>query len=211
MNIALFGATGKTGSIILQKLIEQEAGISVLVRLPSKLGDLPLNIKIIEGSILDSDKVYQTIEGCDAVICVVGHVKGTSENMQRDGIKNIIAAMDKLKAKRLVTLTGSGVFTKGDSASLFDKIMRFMVKTITPSRFNDGANMSEIIKQSNLDWVIVRAPLITNEKAKDLFQVFETLLPNKPAFRIGRDDLAEFIIGNLEMDDYIRKMPVVSY
>jgi len=211
MRIALFGATGKTGKVLLKKLLIKEYEVKALVRNPSKLENYYSKVSIIKGDILDPSSVDNTIKECDVIICVVGHVKGTPNNMQLDGMKNIITSMSKNNIKKLITLTGAGVFTKGDNPSFFDKIMQLLLKIISFSRFKDGANMVNEIKETNLDWIVIRAPFITNEKAKNKFSIYNNLESNKPATRISREDLVDFILENITSKEYVRKLPVITY
>ena len=88
--IALFGATGSTGSEFLKLALGAGHSIKALVRTPSKLEEIMMKnnenehssdtsswkqqegLTIIQGSIEDEDKVRETVQDADYVISMIG-------------------------------------------------------------------------------------------------------------------------------------------
>jgi len=78
MNILIVGATGATGRLLTEELLNRGQLVKVIVRSPDKL---PVgirnhdNLSVIHASILDlSDaKLNQHVKGCDAVASCLGH------------------------------------------------------------------------------------------------------------------------------------------
>jgi putative NADH-flavin reductase len=66
MKILLFGATGRTGKLILQKTLKDGHEVTAIVRDPSKLNGT--NANIIQGTPYDKETVQKAINNCDAVI-----------------------------------------------------------------------------------------------------------------------------------------------
>ena len=66
--ILLFGATGRTGSIILQYALTKGYAVTALVRNPGKLTVKHDHLSVIQGLPTDFDDVRQAMIGCDAVI-----------------------------------------------------------------------------------------------------------------------------------------------
>ena len=78
MNILIVGASGATGQLLAQELLNRGQTIKVIVRSPDKL---PITIRnhdnssVIHASVLDlSDaELAQHVKGCDAVASCLGH------------------------------------------------------------------------------------------------------------------------------------------
>ena len=83
--------------------------------------------------------------------------------------------------------------------------MPFIVKNI----YEDKTRQEEAIKQSNLDWVIVRPAKLTDEPAKGEYRVY--VGGSYTATKISREDVAAFMLAQLTDNTYVRKMPVISY
>jgi putative NADH-flavin reductase len=210
--IALFGATGKTGRLLLKKLLERNFTVKVLVRSPEKLNLYLPNLVVNKGDVLNIADVFETIRDADAVISVIGHVKGCPPDLQTQAIKNILSAMNQEGIKRLIDLSGSGVKVPGDHPKLPDKILVFMMKNLLGKairdRFIDGENHVQLISQSDADWTVIRSPVILARLAKRRIEA--GFVGSIPGFSITFDDLTEFILKTLEENSYIRQYPYVT-
>ena len=77
--VLLVGGTGRTGSRVLQQLLDRGIAVRAVVRsvarLPPDVADNP-NLSVIEASLLSlpDDDLRQQLTGCDAVISCLGHV-----------------------------------------------------------------------------------------------------------------------------------------
>lgn len=170
--IALFGATGQTGKHVLKLAVEQGYQVKALVRNPDKLEFHHEFLEVIKGDILNLSDVEQTINGCDFVISVFGHVKGSPEWLQKGGTVNIIAAMKKYGLEKIISLSGGGLpFPEKDEPKFVDKIIRFIMKVAVPKILNDAIAHHKVLEQSGLKWIIVRGPRLTNEPAKGSYKV----------------------------------------
>jgi len=78
MNYLIVGATGATGKLLAEQLLERGHFVKVIVRSPEKLPETVRNHKnlsVIRASVLDlSDaEMAQHVKGCDAVASCLGH------------------------------------------------------------------------------------------------------------------------------------------
>ena len=84
MNILIVGATGATGRLLTEELLNRGQFVKVIVRSPDKLPAAIRNhdnLSVIHASILDLNdaELAQHVKGCDAVASCLGHnlnVKG---------------------------------------------------------------------------------------------------------------------------------------
>ena len=78
MNVLIVGATGTTGRLLTEQLLERGHFVKVIVRTPEKLPEAVRNhdnLTIIRAAVLDlSDaEMAQHVHGCDAVPSCLGH------------------------------------------------------------------------------------------------------------------------------------------
>lgn len=208
--IALFGASGQSGQQFLTKALAKGYIIKALVRNPESFAQQSVNLTVIKGDILNAADVTQTIKGCDVVVSLFGHVKDSPEWLQTNGTKNIVEAMKQHGIKKIVSLSGGGLpFPAKDQPKFADKLIRTIMKIVVPKILNDAAAHHQVLEKSKLDWIIVRAPRLNNDAPKGTYRV--GWVGVNASTKISRADLADFIIMQVESNDFVGQMPFVSY
>lgn len=208
--IALFGASGKTGQHFLEQALAEGHQIKALVRSPEKITQKSAHLQLIVGDILDLDSVRETVKGCDLVVSLFGHVKGSPEWLQTQGTEHAILAMREFGLNRIISLSGGGLpFPEKDQPKFADKLIRFVMKTFVPKILNDAIRHAEVLEESGLDWVIVRGPRLTDGPQKGHYRV--GWVGVNASSSISRADLADFILGLVGSGKHSQEMPFVSY
>ncbi|NIP23956.1 MAG: NAD(P)H-binding protein [Phycisphaerae bacterium] len=69
-------------------------------------------------------------------------------------------------------------------------------------------DVSEMVKESGLDWTLARAPRLINKLATD--NLYIGPLNSKMRPTLSREDYANFMIDQVDMDTYIGQTPVIS-
>lgn len=208
--IALIGATGKTGQQFLEQALAKGYTVKALVRNPDKIGQKSHLLELVKGDVLDYNTVNKTIEDCDLVVSLFGHVKASPEWLHTNGTENIIKAMKHNGLTKIISLSGGGLpFPEKDQPKFPDKMIRFIMKLSVPKVLNDAIRHAEVLKNSGLDWVIVRGPRLTDGEKKGNYRI-EWVGVNAST-SISRADLADFIVGLVESSKFDRQMPFVSY
>ncbi|MFN6945996.1 MAG: NAD(P)-dependent oxidoreductase [Cytophagaceae bacterium] len=210
--ISVFGATGKTGVPFVKQALEKGYFVRALVRKPGKVKFTNPNLLLIKGDVLDPTKVNEVISGSDAVVSLLGHVKDSPEDLQVKAIKNIIQAMEMAGVTRLISVTGGGVRDpQNDQPGFMDKLIVYIMKNLAGkgarAALLDGRAHAEMIRQSGLDWTIVRGPMLTDDPAKGNYQV--GYVGKLKGFKLTRADLASFILVEIEKNSFIKKMPFI--
>lgn len=209
--IALFGASGQSGMEFLKIALEHNFSLKALVRNPENFsGAGRQELEIVKGDVLNMDDVEKTIEGCDVVVSLFGHVKGSPEWLQTNGTKNILTAMEKVGVEKIISLSGGGVpYPEKDEPKFLDNMIRFIMKIAVPKVLNDAIEHHQVLKKSNAKWIVVRAPRLTNEVKKGSYRV--GWVGVNGSTKISRADLADFILKQVDDDQYLFQMPFVSY
>lgn len=211
MNVVIFGATGGTGRELVKQSLAKSYIVTAFVRDLAKLDIRSVNLKAAVGNATDYSAVARAIKNQDAVLCALG----ASNSLKHapaliEGVRNIVRAMKQNKLKRLVYLSVLGVGESRQQLSLF---VRYIVVPLILSKVvADHEAKENIIKQSDLDWTIVRPPRLTNGRHTGTYRHGEHIKANSiiPA-SISRADVTEFMISQLTDDCYLRKMPAIMY
>jgi putative NADH-flavin reductase len=163
---------------------------------------------VIAGDVLDSDAVAETILGSDAVISVFGQVKGSPLQVQTEGTRLIVEQMQAQGLTRIVSLSGGGLRDPHDRPKAADHVIRFLLKTLSGRVLADAEGHLRVLEQSGLDWTVVRGPRLTEKPGTGSYRLGWVGLDT--GIEISRDDLADFIVTQIDDDRFVRAMPFVS-
>lgn len=207
--IALFGATGKTGSRVLNQALAQGLKVRALVRDPDKMSVANDRLTVIEGDVRDARSVERVVAGADVVLSVFGHVKGSPDDLQAHGTRLILEAMQRHGVTRIVTLSGGGLHAEGkDEPKLPDRIIRGLLKLLSGRVLKDAEAHLALLQQSGMEWTVVRGPRLTEEPGTGSYGV--GWVGGDSTTKISRDDLAEFLLTQIDDRQYVHEMPFVS-
>jgi putative NADH-flavin reductase len=121
------------------------------------------------------------------------------------GTRNIVAAMQKFGVKRFICESSLGVGdSKGQLGLLYTYIL---IPILLRGLFADKEVQEKIIKDSALDWVIVRPAALTNEPKTGHYDHGESIGDRVRTRKISRADVAEFMLKQLTSNEYLHKTP----
>ena len=207
--IALFGGTGRTGQLVLDRALANGHRVRALVREPGKLPVRTDALAVVVGEALDPAAVRQTIAGADAVLSLVGQVRDAPRTLQTESTRLIVSSMTQQKLSRLVTLSGGALRDEVfDSPDLADRVIRFLLKRMAGHVLADAEGHLAVLQASSLDWTVVRAPIIRNRRAKGRYHVGYVGVGTSTT--ISRADLADFIVTQIEDRRFVHRMPFVT-
>ena len=208
MNLAIFGASGRTGRPLVEQALAAGHTVQALVRDPAKLPISNERLTVIQGDALDPQAVERTVDGADTVLSALGQTKGSPKNTQTVATQNILAAMKQHGLRRLVSLTGAGVQAPQDKPKLIDRFIKLALQTLAVDVLRDAEGHAELIRSSDLEWVIVRGPMLNDGPHTGKYRVGWVGVNTSP--RIARADLADFMLKQTTDRTYLRQAPMVS-
>src|ERR687890_676509 len=170
MKVLIIGATGATGQILMREALAQGHEVTALARNPSALAPEDHRLRVLQGNALDVSSMEAAVVGQDAVLLALGTRSSRPTTLFSESTHNVIGAMDKHGVRRLVCITGIGAGdSKGHVGFLYDRIIRpFVVRNV----YEEKERQEEAIKQSDLDWVLVRPARVTDKRATGEYKVF---------------------------------------
>jgi nucleoside-diphosphate-sugar epimerase len=134
--ILLTGATGFLGGFVLQELLEKGHDVTCFVRKTSNIDSIKkLNVDYVYGELEDNKSFYEALEGKDALINIASLGFGHASN--------IVNACEEMKVKRTIFVSTTGIFTK-----------------LNPDSKGIRLEAERLIKESNLDYTIIRPTMI---------------------------------------------------
>jgi len=208
MNVLLFGATGPTGKLITDYLLENNHVVTCFVRNPGKIMATGKSVCVVKGSILDQGAIEQALAGIDIVISALGTKPTFTDTTMSDATNCIVRAMEKTGVKRIIMISTLGIKeTTGMMGFFFTQVLQ---ATLLKNNFAEKAKQEDILQKSNLDWIAVRPAVLTNGPRTGKYKAgFAT--NEKITAKISRADVADFIVKNVASTKYNR-MPVnLSY
>ena len=142
------GGSGFVGTNVLEQLVAAGIEVSALARDGTVSVDSPL-ISVTKGGLFDADALRAAMDGCDAVIHLVGIIfekpeKGvTFERVHVEGTRAVLDAMAATGVKRLVHMSALGA--RPDAVSEYHK-----------TKFE----AESLVRQADVAWTIFRPSMI---------------------------------------------------
>lgn len=126
-----------------------------------------------------------------------------------EGTRTIVKAMEASGVKRFVCESSLGV---GDSRWRLGIVHNLIaIPLFLRNVFADKEVQEKIIKESGLDWVIVRPSVLTNGPRRSVYRAGSGIGNWFIPTRISRADVAEFMLKQVTDDSYLRKTPSLAY
>lgn len=208
MNVLVFGASGATGREVVKQALDRGYAVSAFVRHPDKFEIRHANLTLVTGDVTDYASVERAVSGSDAVASALGSGNSLgSHPALSDGIGNILRAMEQAEVSRFVYLSMLGV---GDSGKQLGFVDRYIVlPLLLRNVMRDHEREEGLIKQSTLDWVVVRPPRLTNGPYTGRYRSGEDVRDRTLLASISRADVADFMVKQLTDDRYVHRTPAV--
>ncbi|MGH3675717.1 MAG: NAD(P)-dependent oxidoreductase [Mycobacterium sp.] len=159
MKLAIFGANGQTGRLATALALNAGHEVVAVTRRPREFPLAGPGLTVAEADVRDASAVRSLVAGVNAVVSTLG-VTFTREPVDTYsvGTGNIVAAMRTAKTRRLVVVSSTAAYpTRRRRAPLTLRLVEpILTKTIGKTVYDDFRRMETIVRDSDLDWTIVR-------------------------------------------------------
>lgn len=209
MKVLVIGSTGRLGSRVVNAALAAGHEVTALARDPSAIDVAGREgLRVVRGDVLDVASLEAALEGQDAAVSCLGPRKRSEKSLRTEGMRNIIAAADAAGVRRLVALSAFGV---GDSLAHLRRTTFVFSRIILPvflkAQFEDMARMEDLVRETELESVIVRPSALTDKPATRAVKVAAET--EKAGSAIPFADVADFMVQCLEGDRYVGSAPVI--
>jgi putative NADH-flavin reductase len=189
-----------------------EAGhqVRALARSAAAIGFSDPKLEKVRGDALISKDIEEALNGINVVIQTLGVSLGDLFRRVRlfsDATRVLVSAMESAAVKRLICVTGFGA---GDSHESISCLQLLPFRLVFGRAYDDKGVQERLIKNSSLDWTIVRPGVLTSGRQTGRYKILD-----KPSQwrhgMISRSDVAEFLVRQIEERTYVHKAPVLVY
>lgn len=203
--MALFGATGRTGRVLVAQALDRGHQVTALVR---SLDRLPIDhpaLTKVQMREPDPQALSVDLKGADAVVSVLnGSVRAGSP--AATWTRAALTAMTECGIRRLVVTSAAPIPLRGGPAPLPYRL----VGSIFRDSHRDLAAMESVVHSSGADWTIVRPPRLTNGPRTGRYR--REVGGNVPrGLSISRADLAGAILRLIDDPAVVRQGVGVAY
>ena len=108
MKVLVLGANGRTGGLVVAYAVANDHEVTVLVRRAGR--SYGPGVRVIEGDALNAMDMLRAMQRQDAVVeCIGGTAPWRFQTLERDVMRNIVAAMKEARTTRLLVVSALGV------------------------------------------------------------------------------------------------------
>lgn len=206
--IAVFGATGLTGGLVVRHALDQGREVVALVRDPGRLALRHPNLRVIGGSPTLAADVERCVQGADAVIhClgIGGKGNGQPTTLVSDSVRLVLAAMQGHGVARIVCMSNVGAGGSGTWLAhriVIPLFLRWLIPII-----EDKNRMEAALRASAVEWVSVRLPNIVEGPVRP----YRTSAHGRSiGLSITADSASRFLLEQVSSDSHLRQAPSIS-
>jgi uncharacterized protein len=206
VNICLFGATGRVGSVILENALSHNHSIKALVRNRTKLLEENLNLHIVDGNALNRQNISEAIIGTDVVVSAL-NTDGTSTLAESMAI--IIEQMKKQKIRRIITIGTAGILQARSEPDLY-RFQSSESKRKTTKDAEEHLKAYLLLKESELDWTVICPTYLPLGERVGKYRYEKNVLPENPS-SISVYDTGDFAYNQLFSDQFVGNRVGITY
>ena len=210
MKVALYGATGKSGSRILKELVSRGHQVIAIVRNPAKLPETGPSVLIEQDDLSDPKKIAAAVNGAEAVISAyappqddVDAIVGVTQRQ--------VEALNHGSDVRLIVVGGAGGLNVAPGVTLIDS--GFLPEPYLPIA-KAHTKALNVLRASTIDWTYL-APAAYFEPGtrtgKFRLGTDELIANEQQESRISMEDYAIALVDELEKPKHRRQRFSIGY
>ena len=210
MKVALYGATGNSGSRILKELVSRGHQVIAIVRNPAKLPQPAPGVVIKQDDLSDSKKIAAAVNGAEAVISAyappqddVDAIVGVTQRQ--------VEALNHGSKVRLIVVGGAGGLNVAPGVTLIDS--GYLPEPVLPIAKAHSKALN-VLRASTIDWTYL-APAAYFEPGtltgKFRLGTDELIANERQESRISMEDYAVALVDELETPQHRRQRFSIGY
>lgn len=207
MKLAILGASGKTGTQLVEQALAGGHEVIAIARSPERIVSRDPRVDRRYGDAWDATSVIDALAGADAVITTVGktNLKDKRIDLSTAAHRAVIAGMREHGIRSLLVISSIGAAPGAKRKGLVRNLYLLMRRKY----YRDMYLMEQEVMDSGLDVTVLRAPKLVDGPAIDNYRVFEEEDYLAP-LEISRADLAAWLIDELENRRWTNRVVAVA-
>ncbi|MCB1511256.1 MAG: SDR family oxidoreductase [Hyphomicrobiaceae bacterium] len=207
--ITIIGASRGIGLEAVKRALALGHHVRALARSPRPADLDHAELEWIQGDATVANDLVRATRGADAVIQTLGVANPFSfrpVTLFSRSTRQLVDVMEQHGPARLITVTGFGAGdSRGKGSIIYEKLF---FPLILSRIYEDKDVQEQMIRNSRLDWTIVRPGILTNGRRTG--RVIAEAAPEK--WRLGaisRADVADFLVEQVAGRSFLHKTPVL--
>jgi putative NADH-flavin reductase len=211
MRVTVFGASGKIGRLVVDRLLDDGNDVVAYVRNPAGIQWTHPRLTVVVGELSATTSIRQAVNGSAAVISTLGptHKRGTSGTAITDGTRAVVAAMDDQGVRRYIGLATPSVPDRRDGRTMRAMLQPLIARVLYPGALREIRGMTAAVTGSDLDWTIARITNPVDRPGTGTLRV-GYLGRDKIFATMTRTDIAAFLIAQLTDSTFVHAAPAIS-
>ncbi len=161
MRIAIAGATGPTGQLVVEQALRRGHEVVAYVRRPDALLHRE-HLIVVGGQLDDTDRFADAIRGCDVLICTLGTRSRKEPNFISTHLPLVTNAMEVAGIPRLVLMSALG---GGEVPRASRGISRWVFDFLSRKIFGDRTKAERALASSSIAWSAVYPGFLSDKPA----------------------------------------------
>jgi putative NADH-flavin reductase len=210
MNILVIGASRGIGKAVTAEALSRGHAVRAFARSAAEIAPAE-RLEPWPGDATSAADLEPALQGQDAVVMALGIKESLSMlwkevTLFSEATRALVPLMQARGPRRLVVITGIGA---GESAAALSGPERLGHRMIFSQPYRDKTRQEEIVRDSGLDWTLVRPTILTGNRASRRYRV----MVEPKDWRMGvisRADVADYVLRALEDESTIHTAPVLA-
>jgi putative NADH-flavin reductase len=208
MKIAVFGASGVIGQVIVQEALDRGHEVVAAVRSPEKVAQRHPSLAVVQAFVDDADSVEAAVRGVDAVIDSVGGLGHENTRISIELMPHLVEGMRRAGVRRLLVIGTAGTLEvepglmRKDQPDFPDFLKTEAQAQVEVQRFLKG------LPADVVEWTYFSPPALieAGERTGRITLGLDTLIYNAEGKSyISNEDFAIATIDELEQPQHIRR------
>jgi uncharacterized protein YbjT (DUF2867 family) len=213
MKMTIIAATGRIGRLLVDQALAAGHEVTAVARHPEAFRS---DVRVVRVDLLRADPpaLSLAIDGADAVLSGLGPRSKREFGIATAGTRRIVEAMKETGVRRIVAVSAAPVSTTASPGRPAPPrhdpgegpVMRYVltpaIRTVLRAHYDDLALMEDVLRDSGLDWTVVRPPQL---KDKPLTGTYRSAFGQnvRRGTSVGRADVAHLMLAVLQRPDTI--------
>ena len=216
MKLTIVAATGGIGRQAMEQAIAAGHDVTAVVRNPKNLPSAQARVVTADLASADPALLQSAVDGADAVLSGLGARSKAEAGVAWQGTRAITQAMQVAGVRRIVAVSAAPVGTvpslarpqppkhdPGDGFFLRNLAYPILKSTLRET-YADLARMEDVLRESNLDWTVVRPVRLTDKPVTGTYRTAYGQNVRHGLF-ISRADVAHYMLRALEQPETFRQ------
>jgi putative NADH-flavin reductase len=216
MKLTIFAASGGIGRQLLDQALAAGHDVTAVVRNPDRLPGGRFRTVAADLAAPDPSALERAVAGADAVLSGLGPRSASEAGVASHGTRAIVQAMQATGVRRIVVVSAAPIATvaspgrpsppRHDPGDGF--WMRHLLSPLTKAAlrkpYADLALMEDVLRDSGLDWTVVRPPRLTDRPATGAYRTAYGHNLRR-GLLVSRADVAHLMLGVLGRPETIKQ------